>query len=174
MIFSTKRLIIREFKPSDLEAIHSYASLEHVVQYQAWGPNTLEETKSFLENAISYINQKPRFNYELCITLKDSEEQIGGCGIFIKKENPTIAMLGYTLNPDFWKKGYATEATKGLVEFGFQNLKLKTIQATCDVKNIGSRKVLERNEFQLLEIIENHSMQKGKLRSSFLFDLERN
>jgi len=174
MIFSTKRLIIREFKHSDLEAIHSYASLEHVVQYQAWGPNTLEQTKSFLENAIKYTDEIPRLNYELCITLKDSKIQIGGCGIFIKKENSTSAMLGYTLNPDFWEKGYATEATKGLIEFGFLHLNLKEIQATCDVNNIGSKRVLEKNGFQLLETIENHTIQKGKLRSSFLFGLKKN
>lgn len=173
MIFSTNRLIIREFKITDLESVHSYASLSYVVQYQAWGPNTLEETQFFLENAILLINETPRFSYELCINLKSTNEQIGGCGIFIKKENPKIAMIGYTLNPKFWKMGFGTEVTEGLVKFGFHELKLEIIQATCDVENIGSKRVLEKNGFELLETIKGHKLQKGKLRSSYLFSLKR-
>ena len=171
MIFSTKRLIIREFQQNDLDAIHEYASIGHVTQYQGWGPNTLNQTESFLQDAINYKNTQPRLIHELGITLKSTVQLIGGCGIFINKENNKKALVGYTLNPRFWKNGFATEAVKGLIIFGKNQLCLETIQATCDVENIGSKRVLEKNGFELLEKIENHTMQKGKMRSSFLFEI---
>ena len=173
MIFSTKRLIIREFQPSDLEAIHQYAGEEHVSQFQAWGPNTVEQTQSFLGDALDFITNRPRLSYELGITLKSTGELIGGCGIFIQKKAINKAMIGYTLNPRFWGNGFATEATQGLILFGKNQLSLETIQATCDVENLASKRVLEKSGFELLETIENHTIQKGKMRSSFLFELRK-
>lgn len=170
MIFSTNRLIIREFDETDLMSIHSYASLVHVTQYQAWGPNSLEQTKAFLKDAIKSIHIQPRVQFELAITLKSNNQQIGGCGIFLEKENLKSAKIGYTLHPDFWGKGFATEAAIGLVDFGIEKLGLEKIQATCDVENIGSKRVLEKSGFQLLKLIKNHGMQKGKMRSSYLFE----
>ena len=151
MIFSTKRLIIREFEYFDLNSIHQYASLEHVTQYQAWGPNTLEQSQSFLSDALSFSKNKPRIKYELGITLKSTGELIGGCGIFIKGKERKKAMIGYTLNPNFWGNGFATEATQGLILFGKNKLGLETIQATCDIDNIGSKRVLEKCGMNLLE-----------------------
>ncbi|MFN3627791.1 MAG: GNAT family N-acetyltransferase, partial [Parvibaculum sp.] len=44
----TPRLIIREFAPRDLEALHAYSSLPEVTQYLVWGPNSLAESKRAL------------------------------------------------------------------------------------------------------------------------------
>jgi len=173
MIFSTNRLIIREFEETDLNSIHSYASLDYVSQYQAWGPNSLEQTKTFHEGAIKSIYSQPRLQYELAITLKSNTRQIGGCGIFLNKKNHKKAKIGYTIHPDYWGKGFATEAVIDLGQFGKDKLRLENIQATCDVENIGSKRVLEKTNFQLIEMIKNHRIQKGKMRSSYLFELQQ-
>lgn len=170
MLFETDRLLIREFEPTDFSGIHEYARQAEVVKYQAWGPNTEVETQDFLNKAIDNQNQQPRLNFELCVMLKSSKQHIGGCGIHLKDQNYDLAHIGYIMNPAFWGKGYATEATKGLVFYALEELKINKLKATCDQQNKASRRVLEKSGFLLEKIIEGDYLQKEKWRTTLLFD----
>jgi RimJ/RimL family protein N-acetyltransferase len=170
ILFETPRLIIREFEPSDFPGIHDYAQQAEVVQYQIWGPNTEVQTQEFLDQAIQNQTEHPRLNFEFCVLLKNSNLHIGGCGIHLKDQNYDLAHIGYIMNPAFWGKGYATEVTKGLINYTRQILNIKNIKATCDQQNIASKRVLEKSGFQLEKIIEKDFLQKGKWRTTLLFD----
>jgi len=50
----------------------------------------------------------------------------------------------HSIPADFWNKGYATEAVKAILRFGFHDLKLHRIDAGCAIENLGSIKVLEK------------------------------
>src|SRR6266403_2128677 len=52
--------------------------------------------------------------------------------------------LGYAVHPDHWGKGFATEALRRILEFGFENLSLERIWATADVRNVASWRVMEK------------------------------
>jgi RimJ/RimL family protein N-acetyltransferase len=57
------------------------------------------------------------------------------------------AEVWYKIHKDFWGQGYATEAVKELLKFGFESLELHRIEAGCVVENIGSKKALEKAGF---------------------------
>ncbi len=171
ILFETDRLLIREFKPSDLNAVQEYAGVEEVVKYQNWGPNNIEETKAFLIGSIALRDMHPRMIYELCIELKTAKKTIGGCGLFLEKEDLKAAKIGYIINPAFWSSGYATEATLGLIKYGKEQLGLHTLRATCDKRNIASQRVLEKSGFELEKLIEKDFMQKGVMRDTYLYKL---
>ena len=59
------------------------------------------------------------------------------------------AFIGYCLSRDSWGQGYATETAKGLLSFGFSQLRLHRIFATCDPANLASARVLEKSGMQL-------------------------
>jgi RimJ/RimL family protein N-acetyltransferase len=165
----TNRLVLREYKPRDLPSIDQYASQPSAVQYQNWGPNTLLETKQYLQQTQHNRFLIPRMMYELCIERKADDVQIGGCTLAINSKDDSIATLAYTLNPRFWNQGYATETSKELIRFGFTQLNLRLVQATCDRQNQASRRVLEKSGFLLEAILENDFMQKGKMRTTLVF-----
>ena len=52
--------------------------------------------------------------------------------------------IWYKIHPNFWNKGYATEALMGLLHFAFNNLGMHRIEAGCAVENFASIKVLEK------------------------------
>jgi RimJ/RimL family protein N-acetyltransferase len=52
--------------------------------------------------------------------------------------------LGYVMHPDVWGRGYATEAARLLLRFGFEDLGLEQVVATCDPRNVASARVLEK------------------------------
>jgi [ribosomal protein S5]-alanine N-acetyltransferase len=48
MQLHTKRLLLREYRIGDLDAVHAFASDQRVAEFVEWGPNTMAETKKFL------------------------------------------------------------------------------------------------------------------------------
>jgi RimJ/RimL family protein N-acetyltransferase len=124
MQLTTERLILRNYKTEDWERVHIYGADPGFSKYEFWGPNTIEDTKKFVQEVVTQVQQQPRFTYDLAIFLKDSGLLIGGCGIRSESEQSHVANLGWAVNAEFQNNGYATEAAKALIEFGLQTLKL--------------------------------------------------
>jgi RimJ/RimL family protein N-acetyltransferase len=139
-----------------------------------WGPNTESDTKKFIRKAIKYQFSKPRTQFELAITLRQTGELIGGCGIEKRLQQPKIGIIGYCLNKAYWNKGYATESTQALLEFGFARLKLHKISALCDPENIGSNRVLKKSGMKLEGHLKENFAVRGRWRDEMLYSvLER-
>ena len=147
MELQTKRLILREFKESDFKSVHKYASNLDSIKYMIWGPNSEKDTVNFLKQCIEKSTLEPRLNYDFAITLKESGQLIGGCGIYLNSEL-NEGMLGWVLHMDYWKQGYGTELAEEIIRFGFENLGLHRIYATCYAENYGSYRVMERNNMR--------------------------
>lgn len=133
-----------------------------------WGPNTESDTKAFVKHAITYETSRPRTHYELAITLKETGELIGGCGIE-KRVARKEGVIGYCLNKAYWDRGYGTEATRALIEFGFARLALHRIFALCDPSNIGSNRVLEKAGMTLEGHLREDFPVKGKWHDTMIY-----
>lgn len=95
----THRLLIREYREADLAGIDDYAADPQVSQYLGRSPNEPEETKDFLNEAIAQQADQPRFTYELCLSLGQNQEVIGGIGLYLDAEEPKRAKIGYIIHP---------------------------------------------------------------------------
>lgn len=142
----TERIKLRLIEFSDLNSIHKLHSLPETDEFNALGiPEDIEETKSIItpwiaENKLSKIK-----NYTFAIENRLDREFIGLFGLKLGNEKYKRAEVWYKIHSDFWKKGYATESLKAVINFGFESLKLHRIEAGCAVENIGSIKVLEKS-----------------------------
>jgi RimJ/RimL family protein N-acetyltransferase len=144
MQINTERLLLREIDHQDTKDIQEYATDLEVIKYLTFGPNTLEDTKNFIEQCINNQKENPRRNYDLGITLPTINKLIGGCGIRVSDPRNSTGDIGYCLNRSYWGKGYATEAAIGLLGFGFKDLMLHRIYAHVDPENVASIRVLEK------------------------------
>lgn len=142
----TERLLLREFRESDLEAFFEMDSNIEVHRYLGNNPTkTIEqafETLKFIQQ--QYIdNGIGRW----AAIEKSSCNFIGWSGLkFIREyENNHIHFydVGYRFMPKYWGKGYARESGKVALKFGFETLGLNEIIGTCHEENIASRKALE-------------------------------
>ncbi|WP_280771706.1 GNAT family N-acetyltransferase [Salipaludibacillus daqingensis] len=139
---SNERLSLREFTKDDWKDVHRYASKDIVCQYQPWGPNTENDSKSFVNMVIKDATEEPRTRFVFAIIYK--ENMIGAGEFNIRDFTNRVGEIAYIVNPDYWRKGIATDVAKLLIDFGFKELKLHRIYATCDPRNIGSSKILEK------------------------------
>lgn len=139
MELETPRLLIREFGPDDFATTHAYGADEEVTRHMLFGPNTEQETRAFLERTVTGQALRPRVAYDLAVVLKERGSHIGGVGLHLAGEQ---AELGYLFGKPFWGRGYATEAARAIVTFGFRELHLHRVFARCDVRNPASAGVM--------------------------------
>ncbi|MDZ8104634.1 MAG: GNAT family protein [Nostoc sp. DedQUE12a] len=165
----TERLVLRDFVESDWPAVHQYASDREVVRYLTFGPNSEEDTKNFLQREILLQKQELRQHFALAVTLKSQKQLIGICRISTLDTVNKTGSIGYCFTKQFWGQGYATEAVREIISFGFQELGLHRIFATCHPANIASVRVMQKNGMQQEGYLRQHHWIKGEWRDSWLY-----
>ena len=141
----TERLIIRNWKNEDRELFHLINSDKTVIEYFPFRRNRAQSEKMMRELKADII--KLGYGYT-AIELKETGDCIGFCGLHHCKAEPVIAYenieIGWRLAPQYWGKGYITEAALRLLGFGFENLQLDEIISFAVHTNKKSFAVMER------------------------------
>ena len=160
----TKNLILRDFKDTDVANIYKLDSNEEVHNYLGKKPiKTLKEAKEIV--SFFHLQYKERGIGRLACVEKPSGKFIGWAGLKLNLGEKEILNgytdfidIGYRFLPNFWGKGYATEASLASIEYGFKNLNYNIIYGAADIENIASNKVLQKialnfiNEFALKNV----------------------
>lgn len=170
-VIETARLLLRPYVAEDWALVHTYAAIPEFSRFEAWGPNSVEDTKRFVGDCIASMSEHPILGYQLAVVLKETERLIGGCTLKRKNAEARDAFLGYAINPEFQSRGYATETAAALVEFGFDSLGLARIYAECSAQNIASRRVMEKVGMHMVSVRKNHKKVKGVMIDSCEFEL---
>ncbi|TWT13241.1 GNAT family N-acetyltransferase [Planomicrobium sp. CPCC 101079] len=165
------RFYLRELVESDWQAIHDYASQEIVSRYQPWGPNAEEDTQKFVNDGLMDAKKDPRTRYMFPIVSKTTEKLIGAAEFNIRDQANQSGEIGYIINPAFWGQGIATEAASWLIGFGFNELGLHRIYATCNPQNAASQKVLEKSGVVKEGLMREDLLMKDGWRDSLLYSI---
>ena len=147
-VIQTARLSFRDFTVDDYDAVHLYASDPEVTRYTAFGPNTPEQTKGFLQFVSGESSQDDRANYSFALIHKETGKLIGSCGLMRSDQNGPQYSFGYVLRKDRWGQGLASEATAALVKFGFGELRAHRLWAHVFLGNTASEKLLQKLGFR--------------------------
>jgi len=144
-ILETNRLILRTWTQTDADALFEIMRDARVMRYLADGkPFTSEQTKDFLIWAENYQLENGFCRWK--IIEKSSGEVVGSCG-FARPHGTEEVELGYLLAQKHWGKGFATEAARAAMLYGFGKLNFREIIAMTDLENTASQKVLEKIGF---------------------------
>ena len=140
-IISTERLILCKPRMEDAPVIiESDARDLEVTRYLVWKPHkSIQETEQFLSACEQLWQTGKDFAY--AITLKENDTLIGMFGLHpmnLKLE------VGYALARLHWGKGYMTEVLRKVIDWALTQADIYRVQAICDVKNIGSSRVMEK------------------------------
>lgn len=144
----TSRLSFRAFTADDQDAVQAYASDPEVTRYTAFGPNTPELTKQFLQLAMDQSSQADRGHFTFALIHKQTSRLIGSCGLMLADANGPQYSFGYVLHKDWWRQGLASEATAALVKFGFGELRAHRLWAHVFVGNSASENLLRKLGFR--------------------------
>lgn len=156
-------MTLTRFCESDVEAVHTFASDPVVCRYTGWGPNSLDETRTFVADAA----QRHEDRYDLAILHGD--ELIGSASVWTTIAAHQVGELGYTIRRDRWGHGYATEVAHLLVGLGFDQLGLRRLAATCDPDNAASIRVLEKVGLRREGLLRGLYVVRGRQRDRLVF-----
>ena len=143
----SERLIFRAFNLNDAKDIQYLRSNDKVMDHMDSEPHrAVKDSEHFIsKNFDRYKNKEGLF---WAIIEKSENKFIGDFAFWnIIRENHR-AIIGYTLKPQFWGKGYMTETLSQLIKFGFSDLNLHSCEAEINPKNINSERVLIKMGFK--------------------------
>ena len=162
MVLKTKRLILRDFVESDWEAVLAYQQDPLYLRYYEWTSRTAEEVRDFIQMFLDQQKQEPRIKFQFALTLKETGQLIGNCGVRRDSAEAYEGEIGYELDPTFWSRGYATEAARAVLDFGFTHMNLHRISAFCVADNMGSARVLEKLGMRQEGRLREHQYYKDR------------
>lgn len=143
----TERLLLRRVDKNDLKEVFALRSNPETMKYI---PRPLVTTDEEALAHIAMIESKIESNEGInwAITYKGDPKLIGIIGHYRIKPEHYRAEIGYMILPEFNGMGIVTEAVQEVVKYGFEVMKLHSIEAVIDPDNLGSAKVLEKNNFK--------------------------
>ena len=157
-IIKTERLILRNIAMGDVDDMYEYARTSLVGPTAGWKPHgSTYETKSVIA---SFLGNQARGDLGVwSIVVKETGKMIGTIELY-NYVPKFFAELGYSLNPSYWGKGYATEAAKAVVDYGFNVLRLRRIEAGTFETNKQSIRVCEKVGFTKEGILKNSYLRE--------------
>ncbi len=145
MNLESERLYIKEINWKDLENIFMLQTNPAVNKYSTFEiPDTINDTEKMIKPCID--DQKSIIRKQFCWALISKSEKsfLGLTGLNLSVDRFKSGEIYYELLPAFWEMGYATEAVKKVISFGFASLNLHRIEADVAIENQRSVKVLEK------------------------------
>lgn len=146
IIFETERLLVRAYTADDFEDFYRLNSDEEVMRYIR-PVKSRKETQDFFQKVLTDYDTLPGLG-RWGMYLKTSGEFAGSFAV-IPIEHSDKIQLGYALLKVNWGKGYASESTKGGIDYAFAKLGLEEIAGVTYPENTASQQVLLKNGFVL-------------------------
>ena len=141
----TDRLSLRPFREDDLDAFHAIQSREDVVRYLYWEPRSRAEAAEMLgRRRLETAIDKEGEGLALAADLRATGELVGHFSLFFVSQQHRQGEVGFIVHPEHHGQGYATEGTRVMLRFGFEELGLHRVIGQCDGRNTASARVMER------------------------------
>jgi ribosomal-protein-alanine N-acetyltransferase len=137
LVIKTERLVLRDFNQKDLSAYQALCSHSDFQQFYAEEDATPEKVEQLLKMFLGWATEQPRSKFQLAIELP-SARLIGSCGVRITSVEEKQGTFGCELSRTHWGKGYALEASRAVIDFGFTELNLHRIYAETNSENMAA------------------------------------
>lgn len=169
-VLESERLIYRAYTNEDAATQYKLRSNRDVMRFM---DTEVHHSEAESLEMIKWINQnyKAKEGINWVIVEKASNEMIGYFGFWRLMRVHVRAEIGYALLPEFWEKGYMTEAAKTLLEFGFDELCLHSVEGNVNKLNSSSIKLLEKLGFRKEAHFRENYFFNGKFIDSIIYSM---
>ncbi|TLS37014.1 GNAT family N-acetyltransferase [Pseudalkalibacillus caeni] len=166
---TTERLELRTFSKEDSITIQKLANNREVADIiNLPHPYHVKHAEEWIDTHTDRIANGQE--YPLAVVLRETNDIVGTITLRVDKNN-NKGELGYWIGRQFWGEGYATEAARRIVQFGFEEAGINKIWATAIVRNAGSIKVLERAGLRLEGILKEDRFLLGSYEDVKIYGL---
>ena len=163
----TERLVLRPYNDGDLESLHALYSRPDVARWLYYEPSTLEQSREKLARKVAGCELSEEHGLSAAVELRDGT-YVGDVVLFdLKVEHKTVE-LGFSLDPRHQGKGYATEASRALVDWAFAQGFHRVI-GRLEARNTASARVLEKLGMRREALLVENEWVKGEWQSELVY-----
>jgi [ribosomal protein S5]-alanine N-acetyltransferase len=169
----TERLLLRRVIKEDIGQIFKMRSDKNVMKFIGKNPIT---TMDGAINFFNMVNDSLENNTGItwAISLKEAPEKlIGTIGLWRLIKEHFRAEIGYMLLPEYWKKGLTKEAAFKVIEYGFDEMKLHSIEAHINPQNEASATLLASAGFIREAYFKENFFFNGVFQDTAIYSLLR-
>ena len=171
-VIETARLRLRPLTMRDDRDMFRYASDPEVSRHVLWEAHASpRETRSVLRAAIRQYRAGDPSSF--AIERLSDHRMIGTIGFMWINCEHRSAEVGYSLSRDCWNQGYATEALRAVLRFGFNTLRLNRIEAQHELDNPASGRVMEKCGMRCEGTLRQRVFNKGRFSDVRLYAILR-
>ncbi len=164
------RLLLRQITPEDVKEVFELRSNAETMKYIPRPLTTnIEEAMEHIKMIQEKLEKNEGINW--AITLKGHTKLIGIIGHYRMKWEHFRSEIGYMILPQFHGKGIATEAIKLMVDYGFNQMNMHSLEGIIDPANTASARVLEKNGFVKEAHFKENEFYDGKFLDSVVYSL---
>lgn len=164
LTLESERLVLKEISMNDLDFLFEIRNNEDNNKFIGRKKSTLEEVKQFIMDRISDFKVKKGITW--MIYHKDIKQKIGSICYWNFNFETSTSEIGYELVSEFQGKGFMQEALSKVINFGFNELNLQTIEAFTDKNNKPSINALLKFNF-----IQNTKFESKEVENLIMFTL---
>jgi len=165
----TQRLVLRPLRRDDLEHLQRYGVRPEFYRYLYIPRQTPEIVAAYLKQQLAEDARHDKQRWVFAVEPHEVAHLVGTVRMTILSREQQAADIGYFMDSDYYGRGYATEAARALLDFGFRELKLHRISATADVENQASWRVLERIGMKREGLLRKDKFIRGEWRDFYLY-----
>ncbi len=163
----TERLELRPYNDGDLENLHALYSSPDVARWLYYEPSTLEQSREKLARKVAGCELSEEHGLSAAVELRDGT-YVGDVVLFdLKVEHKTVE-LGFSLDPRHQGQGYATEASRALVDWAFAQGFHRVI-GRLEARNTASARVLEKLGMRREALLVENEWVKGEWQSELVY-----
>ncbi len=143
----TERLIMRNWRESDIFDFYEYASVEGISELTGWPHHeNIEVTRAILKGFIDN-------DIEYALVLKEENKVIGSLGFHKRTADPNYKAdvqreIGYVLSKAYWGRGLMTEAVREAIKYAFDEIKVDVLWCGHKSFNLQSKRVIKKSGFE--------------------------
>ncbi|MDE2143411.1 MAG: GNAT family N-acetyltransferase [Elusimicrobia bacterium] len=172
MKMTTSRLDLRPIRLSDATFVHDMAARPGVAVPAGYPtPSSLRDSRARVARFVAAWRKKTPTHMTFSILRRSDGAWLGLANL--RWPHGGVGELGYSLHPDHWGQGYASEAVKFLVRLAFDEFGAHRVQATCWVKNPRSAGVLRNAGLKKEGTLKGYLKRGRVVRDEFMFGLAR-
>jgi ribosomal-protein-alanine N-acetyltransferase len=168
---TTSRLLLRHISLNDAAAFFLLRSDEKVMMYIDKEPlKNITEAEILIQRIEDDLQKNDAITWGICLP-NNPGQLLGTIGFWRILKDHYRAEVGYMLHPDLWNKGFMHEALKQVINFGFETIKLHSIEAHINPGNAASAALLLKSGFTQDAYFKEDYFFRGKFLDSAIFSL---
>lgn len=148
LTLETERLILRDFVPSDWEALNAFLSDPSVTRYMHFSSWDEQKRRQWLASLVERATDPQRDAYDWAVTKRNNGLLIGWLILGRSRHARDPGMgecgCGYALDQHYWGQGYMPEAVEAAFTYAFTVLGTRLIYAECEIENTTSARVMQK------------------------------